>query len=337
MPKLHYDKTTKNDSFIKMRNYLKSIGIVNNKFMLGIYNKSLIGVNPYDPDLTPSQKIDIIKECMDNIWYYLREVVRIPNEDGTTSSFELDRANCAQIFCTFAGLNSWVAKPKQLHKTTDSCILCNYTRIFYGFADENDFQRIRLVSRNRNDQRFLKERMKKLTDCLPKYIQQIDCDKYKCVNSETPAGLFREKNKACNIARAFTDTMILFSDAEYINNIDILFSNSYPAFKTAQSVAIGKGIISCMLFESVINDIDNGQIFILNNSLKWNDKFYDFTTYDLLEYANNSSSNGIIYIENSYQELGKDDNWFKQQCKALANNIEYIRRELLLKRKDKEE
>lgn len=69
---------TKNRSFLEMHYYLKNIGIKNNAFMLKLYNTNLIGVDPYDPKLTPYQKAAILKECMDNCWYFIREVVRIP-------------------------------------------------------------------------------------------------------------------------------------------------------------------------------------------------------------------------------------------------------------------
>ena len=89
-----YEMETTNESFKRMYLYLKSIGIKNNKFMLMIYNKDLIGVDPYDKNLSVEMKEKIREECKNNIWYFLRNVCRFPKSE----SFELNKHNCAQIF-----------------------------------------------------------------------------------------------------------------------------------------------------------------------------------------------------------------------------------------------
>lgn len=333
MAKVYYDYETSNQSFLKMRKYLKNKGIKNNNFMLALYNKDLKGVDPYNPNLTSNQKIDIIKECMCNIWYYLREVIRFPAQGGGYYRFTLDVANCAQVFCTLRYMNSWVTKPRQQRKTIDSLAITNYTRIFCGFADETDFQKIRLCGRNREDCRSMKNKLKILTECLPKYIQQIDFDKYKCVNSETTMGLVKYKEQAAEIAKSFMDTFIHFADAEYIPNIDILYYGSRESLETNAILCKRRGILSCMLFESVISD-DTSAEFVLNYAVKWTDEMYDFTEEDFKNIMVGKVK--IIHIYTTYQDLGLSESWFKTQCIMLQNKLDVIRRELLLKRKDEE-
>ena len=72
-----YDVQTSNKSFLKMSVILRRRGVKNNKFMLTLYDKDLQGVDPHSRKLTDRQKIKIFNEVTNNIWYYLREVVRI--------------------------------------------------------------------------------------------------------------------------------------------------------------------------------------------------------------------------------------------------------------------
>lgn len=80
-----YDMNTKNKSFIRMREYLQDHDIENNLFMLETKNEELMGIDLYEElkklEGEPREKFlkKIIIECNENIWFYLREVVRINN------------------------------------------------------------------------------------------------------------------------------------------------------------------------------------------------------------------------------------------------------------------
>jgi len=74
---VYKDYNTSNKSFLRMVTILTKLGIKNNDFFLAIYDKDLIGVNPFDPFLTDDIKNKIIVECYRNKFYYLRECVRI--------------------------------------------------------------------------------------------------------------------------------------------------------------------------------------------------------------------------------------------------------------------
>jgi hypothetical protein len=58
--------------------------------------------------------------------------------------------------------------------------------------------------------------------------------------------------------------------------------------------------------------------------------FYDHTLEEIDDYIKKKSDNNFVYIEFSYKELGKDEKWFKEQCRDLQNNLLKIKRELLL-------
>ena len=76
---IYTQKTTKNKSFLDMHHYLKSIGIKNNEFMLTLIDPDLDGIDPHDPNLNMYYKQKVLRECICNFWYFIREVVRIPS------------------------------------------------------------------------------------------------------------------------------------------------------------------------------------------------------------------------------------------------------------------
>ena len=54
--KIYYQMSTRNTSFLKMHQYLKAIGIKNNKFMLALLDPDLAGIDPHDPNLSTYYK-----------------------------------------------------------------------------------------------------------------------------------------------------------------------------------------------------------------------------------------------------------------------------------------
>ena len=66
--RIYSQKTTKNKSFLDMHNFLKSIGIKNNEFMLTLLDPDLDGIDPHDPHLNAYYKQKVLYECIRNYW-----------------------------------------------------------------------------------------------------------------------------------------------------------------------------------------------------------------------------------------------------------------------------
>ena len=107
-----YDIHTKNRSFLKMSQTLRMAGVKNNKFMLMLHDESLVGLNPFASDLTAKQKIAIYTECCKNIWYFIREVVRIPGE-GDPFPYELNLGNLTLTYLRVRNKNIIEILPRQ--------------------------------------------------------------------------------------------------------------------------------------------------------------------------------------------------------------------------------
>jgi hypothetical protein len=60
--------------------------------------------------------------------------------------------------------------------------------------------------------------------------------------------------------------------------------------------------------------------------------FYDWSKDNIEEYLTKNSESRILYIEYQYQQLGKDEEWFRKICQLLLNDVKKIKREVFLQR-----
>lgn len=177
------DTKTKNKSFIKMAKILKRLGINNRFFFLKLYDKGLQGVNPHDPNLSVEMQTRITNECVRNPWYFLREVVRIP-EPGGTINFQLHRGNLALAFCMLNNINLIQLLPRQHGKTISA--ICVYVWI-YHFATENS--NILFINKEFTDSKENLKRFKNISEQLPEYLKfkhkkDVDNEEYiKCTKN----------------------------------------------------------------------------------------------------------------------------------------------------------
>ena len=309
------DYNTSNKSFLDMHLYLKSINISNNNFMLLINDTDLIGIDPFDPYLSKELQRKIIKECQNNIWYFFREIIRIPNMGGGTGRYVLNKSDCAQTFCF---LINWVSAPRGLRKTTHTDCILLWADAFF----ENNKEKI--ISRNKTISISEINRINCIRKCLPQYLQLSN-------NIIDSTNIPSDKSGAVNLGQSLKYNIIYYNEAEYIPYIRDIFSSSKTAFLNLKmkNFVSNKIIPFGILFESVYSDDadKNGALEILNSSIKWKDDFYDnvpIANYDK-----------IIHVEHHYDELDADEYWFTIQCKLLNNDQETINREILLIRNKK--
>lgn len=118
--------------------------------------------------------------------------------------------------------------------------------------------------------------------------------------------------------------------------LTISFVTNLPAFATASENAARNGAAYCRIFTSTPGDLDSpaGQAAakILEKTIKWTEQFYDMGPEKAKEIIEANSENGIVYIEYSYKQLGRDEKWFRKMCKLCNNDPVAIKREVLLQR-----
>ena len=115
-----------------------------------------------------------------------------------------------------------------------------------------------------------------------------------------------------------------------------LFVTQLPAFNTASENARRNKASYCRIFSSTPGDPDTNageqSQFILDRTYRWTEKFYDMDINTVKEIIDRNSETNIVYIEYSYQQLGKDEDWFRKVCKTVNNRPVAVRREILLQR-----
>ena len=349
--KVYFDIKTKNTSFIKISKELRENGIQSYMFPLMIYDKDLIGVDPHDPNLTATQKSRIIIECKRNIWYFIREVARVPVPGGHVM-FELHRGNLAMIFCLWLNLDTSIELPRQHYKT--------YSAVFYYLwllllKAEN----YEMVFTNKSNADSIRN-LKRLTDLLdpsktltPPYMRTPlgpnDTNNQERLTITSLNNTIRvvspsnSPENADKAGRGMTVPIIWLDEMAFIKFCNVMYGAMRPAFTTASKFARKNKTPYSVLITTTPSDLDseNG-IFTYNliqSACRWDEKMYDWyfnagggdegEAY-IRNYVEENSQNNFIYIEYSYKELGKDDKWLAKQVKELNNDMSLVKRELLL-------
>lgn len=337
-----YDTKTANESFIETALELKEQGIENYSFFLRLNDASLADVNPFDPELTEEQRYAIMNEVRSNPWYFLRECVRIQVQGSSVGNpFELHRGNLASIFCILNNLDHYVTTPRTTYRSISQGAILNW---IFNYGTMNT--KMVAIGSHKDNANLNLKKMYELNSLLPKYLSasqfyiQAQYNLYhpSLQNTFRAAGSALNSQNADDIGRRLVEPIQVFDDAEYISMIDILYNASLPPYRMACERANLYNQYHCRILSSTHGDDDMPStkfcISLIKNALQWSEKFYDLSSEEIQNIIKRDSSNGLIYIKYEYHQLRKDEQWLKNNMRALNNNEDIIRRELLLKRKD---
>lgn len=347
---ISFQTTTKNTSFMNMHYFLKMKGIENNAFFLALYDTDLMNVDPRDPRLNTFWKAKILKECKFNYWYFLREVIRIPesgSEVGGGSFYRLDRGNLALNFGFTLNWNMFLELPRQFGKTTSA--LCWYLWIFNFGTTNSD---IMFMNKKHEDSKANLRHLREIRSALPSYLQMdslygADGKKLRPTSNvetmthpinnnkiSTKPGA-NSKSKANGIGRGCTMAMQWYDEFAFILYNKIIYMSATPAFSTASKSAKKNGKPYGILITTTPGDLstEEGEYAnsIRNNATPFNERYYDYTRPGQLEelFALNTKSS-FMYIRFTYQQLGADETYLERMIKDLQSDWASIRREVLL-------
>lgn len=152
-----------NYSFDEVSKQLKESGITNYQFMFRLYDKRLVNIDPYDPLISKENKELVKSECKRNIWYFLRDIVKIPVQGGGSINFRLNRQNCAQIFCYELGRDTWSSSPRQLYRTISTLCIQAWETLFCNHSISTCGQYKSNTEENLN-------KILSIINLLPKYL-----------------------------------------------------------------------------------------------------------------------------------------------------------------------
>lgn len=305
----------KNISFDRMSERLSRRGVEDSKFMLELNNESLSNVDPYDVDLSDENKKKVIDE-IDYMWYFFRDVLRVPAQGGGFAPYKLNEANLELLTILKMRQSAWVTIPRQslTRFTLAAWIVWNSVK----FCGKN-YKTLRVISKNMETSSYFIETLipsifnsipsyikanisdMELLDNSFKYIQREKCD------SRLDADRINEVSTSMDLN--------IYLDAEFIPHI-------YDCYST----------IHQSIFISTVADYRDAEY---NGALDILDMAYPFTK-DLYDdnYAHRTGElYKLFHIRKQLCQLLDAPNEYDMMCDALCWDEDVIRREVLLERK----
>ncbi len=330
--------STRNISFLKMYEILKSLGIKNNDFFLQLNDPAIADLDIFDEkSLTKEQKIRIIKEVHDNPWYFFREVVLIPAAGGNVP-FNINRGTLALIFSVLNNISNITVLPRQTGKTFAICAL--YLWLFY-FGAKNTA--MTLFSYNDSILQANLQRIKDLRDNLPSYLNLLDNqDKDNTREMRFEAGTYfnhirikapsQSRDGAMKVARGLSTSCTFFDEIAFTPYIKEIYEASVFAYKTAAEAARAKNNYYHRVMTTSAGHLNNeeGQwcFNFINSACTFNEKMYDISLENVKEIISKNSTNNFLYITFMYYDLSLPDNYLEETKKDSVSE-DAFRREVL--------
>lgn len=342
-------KNTTNKSFLDMHFFLKSKGIENNDFFLILYDPDLDGVNPRDPRLNFQMKQKVLREVSINFWYFIREVVRIPDQGGDVGGgtpYKLSRGNLALNYGFILNWNMFLELPRQHGKTISA--LCWYLWVYnYGTTNSE----MMFMNKKHEDSKLNLQRLKDIRSALPDYlrmdkvyspdgsVKKVRENVESITNSmnnnkiSTKPGA-RNKANANSIGRGCTMPIHWYDEYAFILHNKIIYGAATPAFSKASKNAKMNGAPYGILITTTPGDMTTDEGIAAYNTkeaaTEFTENVYNFTFSELEQYRLSNTDSSFIHIRFTYKQLGSDENYFKQMVIDLEKDWPTIRREVLL-------
>jgi hypothetical protein len=336
---MYFNINTKNISFLKTAMELKNEGIENNTFFLYLCDPSIQDLDPFSPDLSSEEELRIFNEVINNPWYFLRECVRIPIEGGHYISFELHRANLASIYCFLNNIDHYLSVPRQMYKTISYCVILEWV-FSYNSLDSD----ILYMNMSQDDASRDIQKTDEINLGLPRFLQTNHFRSERSLvnpilrNKITSYRDPKSVDHADKIGRQMTQPIQFMNEIEFIKYIETMVNASTPAYYSTAERSERLGTRHCRIMTSTFGDEDMESTKFCMHLIKycaiWTEKVYDMGISETQEYLAKNSGNNMFYIKYNYDQLGKDEKWFKNMSMILNNNPDKINRELLLKRRD---
>ena len=342
-------KSTSNSSFLKMHYYLKEKGIQNNDFFLALLDSGLAGVDPRDPSLPGYMKARVMNECRLNYWYFLREVVRVPEEGGEVGSgakYNLHRGNLALNFLFILNFNIFLELPRQTGKTVAA--VCRYLWV-YNFGTSNSS--ILFMHKDHSGSKGNLKKLRDIRGSLPSYLQMetvmnAEGKKLKVPNrmeymqhpfnnnkiNTYPSA--RTKEAANNLGRGATIALQYYDEFAFMPYNEIVLMAAAPAFSRASRNAASNNAPHGMLITTTPGDLltTSGSYAyeVRNKATVWREEFYDMTFDQLIGLKESNRESNFFFVRYTYQQLGLGQEYFRNIVKDMQSNWPAIRREVML-------
>lgn len=345
-------KKTTNMSFMKVATLLHMSGIDNYDFFLKLYDKDLMHIDPYDPDITFEEMSKVVVEVSRNYWYFLREIARIPEEGASTeigggTPFLLHRGNLAQAWCFEHNLSHYLELPRQFGKTTGAVQRYLWQFNFNATSSTTIFMNMDKAASVSN-----LARLKESRALLPLYLQfnkdfdektgelKSQTDNVNEIKNKRLGNKILTKASARNTqnaeraGRGLTVASLWFDELGHMLFNEVIHAAAMPAFSRASENAAKNNKPYGVCITSTPGDLGTTHgdyaFTLIKNAAPFTESLYDEDADFVDTWLRKNSSNKMVYIKFSFIQLGKTMDWYTEQCENLNNNWVKIRRELLL-------
>ena len=322
--------TTRNKSALELAAKLRIMGVKNHAFFLALHNPNLASVDPFSPDLTQQQMLEIGIEIKTNPWYYFREIAMAPAIAGTEANMmELNRANVALWWCFALHVFITLTQPRQTGK---SFSVDHQSQYLYNFRCNNT--QINLLTK---DEKLRAENIKRLKDIyeeLPAYLKfktREDANNTEEISIKRLGNTYKthvpnaSPKRAHNIGRGMTTPIFLIDEPPFQPNIDL----ALPAALAAMGAAVDAAKRNDEPYGVVLtttagkkDEKEGAYIYgIIEKSALWSDMFYDAVDAKDFERMVRSNCRGgffRIYMAFSHIQLGKTDEWLKEKLELTG-------------------
>lgn len=293
MPLQNKYKETNNKYFENLSEKLNEKGVRNNEFVLKLYNENINGLNPHCRDFLLEQKVlrDIQDETESNLWYYLRECVKIRDRENKLHDFNLNIINLESLFLLEHGADVYLTSPRATMGTMTMCA--------YLLWKAHTGKKISFVCTRKSDEHNMFDRIKEIIT-TPFFI-----DKGIAISSYINYKLILDYN---------IDADYLFiDDFEHMNN-----STINDIFKILKLKKEGK-IKTQIIFKSCLGRESSLGRRVADDIAKSSSKF-EYFYFDYPELIENK----LYYVqEDIYDLFNKDTAEEKiENFKRLFNNDE---------------
>lgn len=329
---------TKNMSFLRLAMVLKKMGIENHLFHLSLLDPELKKIDPHSKNLGPEEMARILRECKLNPWYFFREIIRIQPTGGELIPFELHRANLAAIWTFFNDIDFGLVQPRQTGKTYVTQSI--FTYVMFILAESLD---IGMFTKDTTLVQDNTSRLKSLRDCLPPWMIERsgkDWDRKEGVSYYLKNNYYKtftsanDERGAYKLGRGATMGIIHFDEIAFINYNWLVVPTAVNSMLKASEQARKNGIPSPIIYTTTAGNPDTREgafaLSIFESALPFTEKLYDLNNRDeLVDIIDKSATRRMLYLEFSYRQLGKTDEWFKIASSRSNGSQDDINRDLL--------
>jgi len=343
------DWDTKNKSFLHYCSLLKMMGVKNYKFPLALMNPILKGVDPHDPNLSDAMAALVRAECERNIWYYLREVARVPPSAGIKPAMlEANRSNVSLAWCFINHVDYFVVQCRQTGKSLIVDLMINWIVNFGAWNTK-----ISYLTKDRPLISSTIGKLKKIRGFLPPKLIPIRRDEpdnatmftlMERGNIVLGACGQNDEDSALKMGRGLTSPIIVGDEVAFISNVHVAMPAALGGVGAARSEAAESGSPYGNIFATTAGKLNTPEgkfaYSILKEAYEWSESLFDTENIAVLHNVICTNSGkvdedgvrhpAIIPTINgtfSHRQLGKTDEWLKQRVALTRGSLDDIRRD----------